>query len=82
MAAREGMTVIAILLFAAVANGEVIDDFEHPIDWQSHPSDGVPLNIVQDPAFYRASKPSLSRSSSSYNRSAGCRSVVAPAKPG
>ena len=38
--------------------------------------------IVQDPAFYRASKPSLSRSSSSYNRSAGYRSVVAPAKPG
>jgi len=33
MAAREGMTVIGILLFAAVANGEVIDDFEHPLDW-------------------------------------------------
>ena len=30
MAAREGMTAIAILLFAAVANDEVIDDFEHP----------------------------------------------------
>jgi len=26
MAAREGMTVIAILLFVAVANGEVIDE--------------------------------------------------------
>jgi hypothetical protein len=50
MAAREGMTVIAILLFAAVANGEVIDGFEHPLDWQSHPSDSVALNIVQDPA--------------------------------
>src|ERR1700680_3424501 len=44
---------ILCLSFAICLSAQVIDDFEHPLDWQSHPSDGVTLNIVQDPAGRR-----------------------------
>src|SRR5438105_7830385 len=42
--------LVFLFLTATALSGQLLDDFEHPLDWQPHPSDGVTLNIVADPA--------------------------------
>jgi hypothetical protein len=44
-----------LILFAASASAQVIDNFDGPLSWQAHPSDGVALTIAHDARGYRGS---------------------------
>jgi hypothetical protein len=48
MSIRSGIAGLLFCVAPALLPAQTIDNFDGPLDWQPHPSDGVSLNIAQD----------------------------------